>query len=482
MNSQIIKDLQPQAFFHWFGAVSEIPRCSGKEQGMVSFLKRFADERKLSWTEDDAGNLLIEAPATEGWEQQPGILFQAHMDMVCAKEPGVEFDFDKDPIRIVVKGDRICAEGTTLGADNAVGLATMLALADAKDIPHPELELLFTVEEEIGLLGIRKFDMKRIRSRRMINMDCGDSHVVCVSSAGRIAAAIDRKFDSAPVPGDYAAIEVSVLGGRGGHNGIMINKGRACAGNLTGDLLLSLADLPAHLCALRSGETAILKDCIAIIALPRDLEELAQTRLRDRFEKIRKLYERTDPDLKLDIMSCGDPGRMLSETDSHRIAMTLSLLHTAPFRLEGADPGIVVTSGSLGPVSLLNGQFDLSLEIQSSSDFDRDMLYERYRAVLETFGLKLEVSDTYSGWPEQASSPFRNRFNEVHKDLFGSDLELERIHGGIEVGIILGAIPDMDAVGIAPTATGAHTTQECLFIGEVAPFWELVKGVLARKD
>ncbi len=482
MKNEILSDLKPTEFFHWFEVVSKIPRGSGNEQGMIDFLRQFADERELSWDVDAAGNVLMTVPATEGYEQEPPVLFQAHMDIVCAKEADVDFDFEKEPIRMVIKGDRICAEGTTLGADNAVGLATMLALADAQDIPHPELELLFTVEEEVGLQGIRKFDLKRIRSRRMINMDCGDSHVVCVSSAGRIAAVIDRHFETKPVPAEFASMEIAVTGGIGGHNGIMINKGRACAGNLIGDLLVPLADLPVQLCAIRSGETAILKECSAVIALPRDLAGAAQTSLTERFEKIRKIYERTDPDLNLEITTKAGTGTMLSATDSDRIAKTLSLLRTAPVRLDGADPRIVITSGSLGVIALQDGQFALNFEIQSSSDADRDLLYEKYRFILEAFDLELVASDTYSGWPEQDRSPFRDRFNQVHRHLFGSDLELERIHGGIEVGIIVGAIPDMDAVGIAPTATGAHTPKECLFIDEVAPFWALLKAVLARKD
>lgn len=482
MSNVIMSKMKPHEFFHWFGVVSEIPRGSGNEYALISYLEQFAADRGLLCDVDTRGNVYMEIPATERYEEQPSILFQAHMDIVCVKEPGLDFDFQKDPIHMIVRGDRIFANGTTLGADNGVGLATMLALADSKEIPHPKLELLFTVEEETGLQGIRNFDVKRIRSRRMINMDCGSSHLICVSSAGRIAATIHKQFLHTSIPDEFTTIQIAISGGRGGHSGIMINRGHACAGNVMGELLLSLFDIPAYISTLHSSENAILQECTATLTVSDHMVGIAESRIIDRFGKIKTIYKHADPDLKLDIHSCCKARNMTSKEDTNSIAKVLTVLHTGSYRLDCNDPQIVVTSSALGSVSLENGLFELKCSIRSSNDADKDLLFEKYKHTLEAFGVEITITDQYPGWPEKTSSPFSEKFHAVHNQLFGSDLKKERIHGGVEVSIIVGAIPDMDAVGIAPTATGAHTTQECLFIDEVAPFWEVLKGVLSQKD
>jgi len=472
VNYECLKGLEPAEFFRWFGAVSRIPRGSGKEAGFVEFLRQFAAERKLFFTADGENNVLIRVPASAGYETQPPFLFQAHSDMVWRKEQGKEFDFETQPIPLMVQGDRLIADGTTLGADNAVGLATMLALADG-DHPHPELELLFTSREEVGMLGARAYDYSAIRARRMVNMDCGDSHVLCVTSAGSTVCRVTGAFSMEPVT-EGRCLHLRPVGGLGGHSGLCANMGRSCAANLLGDLLL---DLPVRICSC-FGQGAILKSCEAVVILPEDISVHA---LQDKFDALASVCAGSDPGWRLEVKPA-EAASALSVEDSANIALALSLLRTGQFRADGVDPRIIVTSGHIGSFSLVFGAFELAFAVRSASDADADSLAARYAAILRRLGIALEVTDRKTGWQEDRGSVLRQKFQRVHTRLFGEEMELERVHGGVEVGVVKGAIPDMDAVGVAPTARGAHTTGEYLLLDEVQPYWQLILGVLEEKE
>lgn len=477
---EVLKDLEPRCFFEWFGAISQIPRGSCKEEQIIAFCQDFAKERNLDCQVDQKGNVFMRVPATEGYENEPSILLQAHLDMVWVKDPGKEFDFDNEPIHIIRRDNWLMGDGTTLGADNGVGVATMLALADAKDIPHPPLELLFTVEEEIGLKGIRCFDMSKIKARRMLNMDCGYSHEVCVSSAGSTACAIKKAYPVTPVASEDAVLEAAITGGKSGHSGIMIWKGRACAANEMGELMAVLENIPVKLCRLKTAEKAILGACTAVICVPRENKEAAKQLLEQRFEEIRTIFSDREPDLKLTISegaatTCADPKA------TGQIFTAMRLLRTGLLRLNENDPTITITSGALTPSYFEEGELKIGYSIRSANTADMDATYRKMSTLVGLLDMELEKLDRHTGWPERAGSAFLEKFLDAHQRICGYPAQLERVHGGIEAGPIVGAIPDMDAVGYAPTARGAHTTKEYLAIDEVEPYWLVLKEVLASR-
>ena len=468
MEYACLKGLEPADFFYWFGCIAKIPHGSFQEEKLVAFLADFAEKRGLVYEIDESKNLLMRVPATEGYEDQPPFLFQAHMDMVWRAD--VPFDFSTQPIELQVIGNQLMAKGTTLGADNAVGMATMLALADG-DYPHPELELLFTTAEEVGMEGIRAFDCRKLRSRRMVNMDCGDSHVLCVSSAGSAVAAVEKTYGLQPVPADWQVWKLELSGGLGGHSGIAANKGRACGGNLLGDLLLGTETMLSS----AFGQEPIMKAFQAVIATAEDISGL-----ETRFATLKTIYKDTDPGWQLKI-TAATAETALSVEDSANLVLALSTWRTGQVRADGNLQTVIVTSSQLGRVELQAGQLRLELAVRSACDADRDLLLDRYKALLANMGLQLQVSRRTSGWQENPESKLRRQFSAMHERLFGAPLEIERVHGGVETGILLGKLPDMDAVGIAPTARGAHTTGEYLLLDQVAPYWRLLTAVLAEK-
>lgn len=469
MEYACLKGLKPADFFYWFGEVAKIPHGSYKEEKLVAFLADFAEKRGFSYEIDQINNILIRVPATDGYETQPAFLFQAHLDMVWRAD--IPFDFETQPIELLRKDDRIVANGTTLGADNAVGIATMLAIADGA-YPHPALELLFTSAEEVGMEGIRAFDCSSLKARRMLNMDCGDSHVLCVTSAGSVTGQVKQEFEIQPIPADWQVWKLTLSGGLGGHSGLDANRGRACGCNLLGDLLLGSKGM---LCSVL-GKHAIIKHAEATVAFPGDIREM----LQKRFVELKTVYQNTDPDWQLEMTPAEAEGG-LSVADSAHVVLALSTLRTGQFRADGNLPGTIITSGQLRKVSLDQGRLYIDFAVRSACDADQELLFARYQAILATWGLALQHERSTSGWQEKPDSPLRKQFETMHEKLFGYPIEIERVHGGIETGILLGKLPDMDAVGLAPTARGAHTTGEYLLIDEVLPYWRLLTAVLAEK-
>ena len=471
-----IENLEPQAFFRWFAAISDIPHGSKKEEKIIAFLVDFFKSRNIPVETDRFGNVLARLPATPGYEDQPSVLFQAHMDMVCRKDDGVEFDFDNDPIELVIDGDLLRANGTTLGADNAVGMATMLAIADDPGIAHPALELLFTVCEEQGMVGIKNFDFSLIKSRRMINMDCGDSHVIAICSAGKIQTEIHRQYDLMPVSNE-TVLKITIDGGLGGHSSLCADKNRCCCARMMGDLLSAFSEV--RLCSLH-GVSPIIKTCTAEIAVPSAKAAELKEQLFARFDLLNKAYAVSDPDVKLTVEG-GEATAAIGAGESQKLAKLLSILKTSRMTLPGSDPDVVSLS-ILCEAVLKEGKLFVEVLMRSTENEEMDKIADFYQKEAAVLGFELKTVDSYPVWKEDPDSAFRAKFQKIHMDLYGKEMELERVPGGIETVFITKAIPDMDPVGVAPTARGAHTTKEHLFISEVEPYWQLMKAVLADKE
>ena len=471
-----IEKLEPQAFFRWFAAISKIPHESKKEEKIKAFLVEFFESRNIPVETDGFGNVLAWLPATTGYEDQPAILFQAHMDMVCRKDEGVEFDFDHDPIQLIIDGDKLRANGTTLGADNAVGVATMLAIADDPAIARPALELLFTACEEQGMVGIKNFDFSKIKARRMVNMDCGDSHVIAICSAGKIQTEIHRTYELSPVSGEKV-LRLRIDGGLGGHSSLCADKNRCCCARAMGEILGSIPQM--RLCSFR-GVSPIIKDCIAEIAVPAEQEYEVKASLQEAFSKLKKNYEVSDPDIRLTITDGAAP-KGIGAGESVKLAKLISKLKTSRMALPGSDPDVVSLS-ILCEAVLEEGKLFVEVLMRSTENEDMEQIADFYKAEAAALGFDLQTVDSYPVWKEDPTSAFRAKFQRIHTALYGAEMEVERVPGGIETVFVTKAIPDMDPVGIAPTARGAHTTNEHLFISEVAPYWEIMKAVLADKE
>lgn len=469
-----LADYKPAAFFHWFGLISAIPRGSGNHEPFLSFLRDYAEQRGYTYSIDAGYNVYMTIPATSGYEKEPSILFQAHYDIVCAQNPGRNFDFENSPLDLLVKGDSLIANGTTLGADNGVGVATMLALGDDASIAHPPLEFLFTADEEVDLVGIRLFDMSKIRSRRMLNMDTGYSHIICRRTAGLAAGEVRETFPLSASAGNFYHIRIS--GGLGGHAGIEINKGRCCTVNLMGNLLADLSG-EVRIAQIATSDKAIMKSCEVTLSV----SESQLSDLKAHFDGLKTLYEQADPDIAFSAEPCVAVP-CTSAADSERIISLMQLFHTGPFFLDAEDPSVVVSCAAIDRFSFSDGCLRMRYAIRSCNNYHLDTLFNKCKRICSLLNMEFILTDKVTGWPEQNVSPFRDKFVAAHRKVCGFEPEFERPLSVAETGIIVGAIPDMDCVGYAPSAHGAHTPDEYLVLSEVQPYWDVLLEVLQQKD
>ena len=475
-----LANCKPYTFFYWFEEISKIPRPSYQENQIIDFLECFAKEQGFFYRRDAAGNLLIRVPGTADCANKPSVLLQAHVDMVCVKDPDVVFDFTKQPINLYVDGDMLRAKGTTLGADAGAGVAVMLALADADEVPHPPLELLYTVQEEVGMVGIQKFDLSTISSRRMINLDAGDSHTMCISSAGSVEMSVCRTFPCCDT-NEESTISFRIAGGKGGHSGMDIHKNRICAGNLAGKIMSELQDIcPVRLSSVETSQTpgTILNACTVCICVPKNYAATVELELRRQFERYTQCRISCDPDIFLSTTIFPSGRAALSPADSLSVISLLSLLDTGVQERSDCYANGVLASSSMGPCVLENGKLTLSYQIRAMEEDALERVAQRYRKEAKENGFTLEETSSYPCWPASKDSPFSAALERVYRKLFGCNIATESIYGGIEAGVVKKGIPSMDIISISPTATAAHTTGEKLHLNEVEPFWELLLALL----
>lgn len=472
----LLEGFSPSRVLRHFEDICAIPHASGHEAALGDHVLALAKAQGLESLRDEAGNILVRVPATAGYECAPPLLVQGHLDMVCVQESGRNWDPYTEPVRLRLDGRLLRADGTSLGADNAVGLCCMMALMDASDLPHPPLELLFTTEEEVGLVGMRRFDMTRLRARRMLNMDMGDPDCMVIGSAGSGKYRLEKRCALFGATGDGLTVTLSGL--RGGHSGLLAGKGHASALWLAGRLLSSLADEWAvRLVSLKTAGTgaAIPTDVTMTLCVPSAAD--AVPRLAELTDALRRELP-SEPSLTV-TAAMTEPAYAASAEDTRALADLLVLLpYDAVHRAE-THPEWVLSSALLSQADFTDGQFSGRFSLRANRDEYRDVLLQRTEALCRMTDTSLiPLDDWIPAWPEREGSPLQQLCHQVYRDCFHDSLSVEVEHGTVEASIAAKAVPDMDIVGIAPKSRGAHTTDEHLYLDTVEPFWTFLTALL----
>ena len=480
----LLQNFEPRNVLRHFEDICSIPHGTGHEGALRDHIAALAGKNGLDTEQDEAGNLLVRVPASEGCESAPPFLIQGHMDMVLAKEPRVERDLETEPVKLILEGSILRADGTSLGADNAVGLCHMMALMEPSGLRHPPLELLFTVEEETGLTGIRRADLSRIRSRRMLNMDCGDPDCVVIGAAGGSQYSIRGEFplSSGDDPGS-CGLCVEITGLRGGHSGIEAGKNRASSLELAGRLLSALCGrLPVRLGRIDSPPPAnsFPRRVRLVLSLPAwGLDEaeqiLSQTDLAFRTE-----MAGIEPDYRMTVTGCQAPPAA-SAADTRALSDFLLLVPCGALRRSADHPSWVLCSALLSRASYEDGIFSGRFSVRANRDAYRDAAAQRLMALCRMTGLRAELrTEPSPAWVEKEDSPLRDLCLSLYRELFGEEMRVQVDNGSVEVSVITSAIPDMDAIGFAPKSRGAHTTDEHLYLETMPVFWSLLTALLSR--
>ena len=474
----ILEHLEPRGVFRFFEELCAIPHGSSNTKAVSDWLMDFARERGLEAYQDGLNNVIIIKEATSGYESAEPVILQGHMDMVCEKAPGCAKDMEKEGLDLAVDGDAVYAEGTTLGGDDGIAVAMALAILDADDIPHPRLEAVFTVDEEIGMLGATALDVSMLRGRRMLNLDSEEEGVFTVGCAGGNLTQCTLPLTRAPYAGK--ALTVTVGGLRGGHSGAEIDKGLGNANMLMGRLLYAASrKAELRLVEVNGGlkDNAIPRETVATLVTTDPEAVLAVCRELD--AQLKNEYRTTDPNVF--VTAAESTASLPMDDDTTR--RVLCFLTCAPNGIQAmsADmPGLVQTSLNLGILKTEKDAVIASFCVRSSIDGQKQMLVERLTCMTEALGGTVEVFGDYSGWEYRPDSPLRELLVEVFTQQYGHAPRIEAIHAGVECGIFAGKLPGLDCVSMGPDLTEIHTCREKLYISSVQRLWTMVLETLKR--
>ncbi|OUP59705.1 aminoacyl-histidine dipeptidase [Butyricicoccus pullicaecorum] len=476
-----ITGYQPERLFHFFEDISAIPRGSSNEKAVSDYLVAFAKERGLWYHQDALHNVIIKKPASAGAEDKPAVMLQGHLDMVCEKLAGVDHDFEKDGIDLIVKDGVLTANGTTLGGDNGAAVALMLAVLDDDALAHPALECVFTTQEETGLTGAAGLDKSLISARTMINLDSEEEGIATVSCAGGMRFTMTRPITRHTASGKLLTIDVSGL--LGGHSGTDINKERQ-----NGIILLArlinrvLHETGAQLASFAGGskDNAIPREVSAVLVCSDADIEKAQSIADALAADFAAELVPFEPDFKCTISAQDGAAEVLSEADAKAFISAICLAPNGVRRRNLKQDGFVVTSLNLGVARMDDTTASLVFAPRSSvaslQNYTTDCLY----LLAETFGFDCDIAGAYPGWSFAEESPIRDTFIASYRELFDADLKIEAIHAGLECGLFSDALPGLDAIAVGPTIRGCHTPDEYLPLDSFERFYSLLTDVLSR--
>ena len=473
---KVTKGHEPRAALGYFEAISAIPRGSGNEKGIADYLEAFGKARGFYVYRDAMHNVFIRKPASPGSEGKPAVLLQGHTDMVCEKNNDVQHDFLNDPIQLQVVGDILRADGTTLGADNGMAVAYMLAMLADDTLQHPTLECLFTVQEETGLYGAQAFDCKQITARNMINIDAGPEGNAIVSCAGGMRIDMEKKLAQQPFAGQ--ALTLTLKGLMGGHSGAEIHQYRGNANRLMGRILAHIDGV--HLLDMAGGnkENAIPRECVANIAVPDAAK--AQGQIEAMAAVI--LRELPGEDQGFEVLIEQAPAResMATADDTHSVIAMLCLVPNGVIAMSRQMEGLVECSSNLGIVKTQGDVVQLALSPRSCTESLQDDTELRMQLLAQALGFTCTTRSRYPGWAYEKDSPLRTLLCEVYSELTGKDMQIAAVHGGLECGLIKSNVPALDIVAIGPDNKNAHTPDEQLNMKSAQRVWELLCAMVER--
>ena len=480
---KVLQGLEPASVFGFFEEICNIPHISYHEKELSDFCVNFAKERGLYYEQDKLGNVIIIGEATPGYEDAEPVMVQGHLDMVGDKISTCTIDMEKEPIKLVVDGDYLTADGTTLGGDDGIAVAYGLALLDAKDIPHPRLEVVLTVSEEVGLLGATDIDLSCCKAKRLINIDSEEEGVFTAGCAGGLRA--DCVIPSETEVKKGVVCEIKTQGFLGGHSGIEINKGRANGNTMMGRFLMFLEDKVAFdIVSIVGGvkDNVIPKNVVAKLLVEKKDVDALQEALARFNQFIAVEFAVADPDITLVLEVQEETEcRVLSASSKEKAITVLNLMPNGVQTMSRDLPDLVETSLNMGVVKIDEEQISLCFSVRSSLESAKEFIARKLKQLTESLGGTATYRGEYPGWPYARDSKLRDLCVKVYKEQYGKEPKIEVIHAGLECGILSSKVEGLDCISIGPDMFDVHTPDEKISISSIARVWEFLKAVLAEK-
>lgn len=475
-----LSNIEPQIIWKNFSKLNAVPRPSKKEEKVIAFIKEFGENLGLETTVDEVGNVIIKKPATPGMENRKSIVMQSHLDMVCQKNNDVNFDFETQGIQMEVDGDWVKAKGTTLGADNGLGVATIMSVLESSDIPHPDLEALFTIDEETGMTGALGLKPGQLTGQILLNLDTEEDDEIDIGCAGGIDVTVSQNYLTESTNGQIVRIEVKGL--QGGHSGMDIHKGFGNANIIMGRILYkALENQNVQLISIDGGSlrNAIPRESVALISV-RNSGEFIENVTNGIKKEILEEFASVEAHLQINIENSTSSDKALSMDDSKKIILVLKSLHNGVYRMSPDVQDLVESSNNVARVELKEGGLKILNLSRSSVDSSKDSVAEQLKSVSELAGMNVEFSGSYPGWKPKPGSEIVQVLEKIYSEKFSEKPHVVACHAGLECGIIGANYPEMEMVSYGPTIRGAHSPDEKANISSTQKFWSFTKDILAN--
>lgn len=480
----VLSHLEPQSVFYYFEEITKIPHGSGNIDQISDYLVEFAKKRNLFYIQDKVKNVIIVKEATPGYENEPALMLQGHMDMVAVKKPDCDIDMKTEGLRVAIDGDKIYAEGTSLGGDDGVAVAYALALLDSDTIKHPRLEIVITVDEEVGMDGAREIDLSMLTANRMLNLDSEDEGIFLTSCAGGARVRCSLPLQKTQASG--VCVEIKVAGLLGGHSGGEIHKERGNSNCLMARILWKATQkMPVSLISIQGGlaDNAIPRETVATVLLDATQVDDFVALVEEAGAQIQEELTTKDPACKISVSQLGTDNAMaVSYEDTKKAVAMLTALPNGIMAMSADMPGLVQTSLNMGILEMNDSGIHAEFAVRSSVESEKYALIEKMAAVVTLSNGSYEVSGDYPGWKYRVDSPLRNKMIAVYEKMYGDSPKVEAIHAGLECGLLGSKIEDLDCVSIGPQMSDIHTTEETLSISSTARMWDYLIKLLEEKD
>jgi dipeptidase D len=477
--SEQVRQLAPTVLWNHFADLNAVPRPSKKEQRVIAFMKAFGEGLGLETRVDEVGNVIIKKPATKGMEDRQTVVLQSHLDMVHQKNGGTDFDFDKQGIEMYVDGDWVKAKGTTLGADNGIGVAAIMSLLSSSDIPHPPIEALFTIDEETGMTGALALKGGLLDGAMLLNLDTEEDNELTIGCAGGVDVTGKGSYKQVDATGGNA-FRIAVKGLTGGHSGGDIHLGRANANKLMNRILLHLTkEYNIGIASIDGGSlrNAIPRESVAVVVADKPGVDEAVKKMG---EILRNEYKVTDPNIAITIEPTDKPVQVMDQAFQQQMLRAIYACPNGIYRMSPEIKGLVQSSNNLARVLVKDGAYSIQCLTRSSVDTEKTDLADAITSAFELMGASITYGGSYPGWQPRPDAPIIKLMSGLYQEMFGEPAHVNAVHAGLECGILGTNYPDMQMISFGPNIYGAHSPDERVQISSVQKFWPYLLETLKR--
>jgi len=479
MKNATVRNLEPKILWNHFAEINAIPRASKKEEQIIAYMVSFGKDLGLETIVDPVGNVIIRKPATSGMGNRKAVVLQSHLDMVHQKNEDTKFDFDTEGIKMIVDGDWVKADGTTLGADNGIGVAAIMAVLSSDQIEHPDIEALFTIDEETGMTGAQGLQAGYLHGDILLNLDTEEDDEIDIGCAGGVDVTASKTYHPEAIPNGLKAYSITVKGLQGGHSGMDIHKGFGNANKLMNQVLM-LLDSHIQISAINGGSlrNAIPRESSAVVVCEDKNTEIVLSKCEEVFKHIKEEFKTIEPKLSCTIETTDLPTNTMPKDDQRNLLHAIDGAINGVFKMSAEMEDLVEASNNIARVIVDNGAVTIACLTRSSVEESKTQVAESLKNVFEKEGFKVEFSGSYPGWSPNRNSAILKVLEKLYTDLYKSKPAVVACHAGLECGLLGTHYPDMDMISFGPTIKGAHSPDERACISSTKRFWDFLQEIL----